>query len=71
MSELKAAISEYERSGCVCVNKSLGFKKMPKGYALMLNSDRTHHFWITDSMESSINWDKWATYRGALAHSII
>lgn len=69
MYELKLAIAEYEDSGCSDMSKSLGFQRMPKGYVLMLNSDRTHYFWITDSMESSINWDKWAVYSGAMAHS--
>ena len=68
MSELKEAINEYEKSGCVDVGKSLGIKEMPLGYALILNSDRTHFFWITDSLESQISWDKWAAYRGAVKH---
>ena len=69
MSELKGAIIEYNNSGCIDMSKSLGIQKMPDGYALMLNSDKTHYFWITDNMESSINWDKWAVYRGAVANS--
>ena len=69
MSELKAAITEYESSGCIDMSKSLGIQKMPVGYALMLNSDGTHYFWITDSAESVISWDKWSAYRGAVSHS--
>ena len=68
-SELKAAIAEYEDSGCTNMSKSLGIKEMPSGYALMLNSDNTHYFWITDSLESSISWNKWAVYRSAMADS--
>jgi len=69
VSELKQAIIEYEGSGCTNMSKSLGIQNMPDGYALMLNSDGTHYFWITDSFESGIDWDKWAVYRGAMANS--
>lgn len=68
MSELKIAITEYEKSGCIDMSQSLGIQKMPGGYALILNSDRTHYFWITGSLESVISWDKWAAYRGAVEH---
>ena len=40
---------------------------MPEGYALMLNPDRTHHYWLRfNGNESAIHWDKWAVYRGAI-----
>ena len=52
------------------VNDSLGFKKMPEGYDLMLNDDQTHYYWSKDdSIESDIHWNKWAVWRGAVAHS--
>ena len=69
MSELKQAIKEYESLGCTDMSKSLGIQKMPNDYALILNSDRSHFFWITDSLESVISWDKWAAYRGAVSNS--
>lgn len=51
-------------------SNSLGIKKMPKGYKLMLNGDRTHYYWLKDDeTESCIHWDKWAVYRGAVEHS--
>lgn len=68
MSELIKAIAGYERNGCIDKSKALGIQSMPDGYALILNSDRTHYFWITVSLESCISWDKWATYRGAISH---
>ena len=50
-------------------SKSLGIQTMPEGYALMLNPDRTHYYWLRhDGVESVINWDKWSVYRGAIAN---
>lgn len=69
MGELSAHVSYYVSSGSFDVSSSLGFASMPEGYALMLNSDRTHHYWInSDGVESSIDWDKWQVYRNAKAH---
>lgn len=52
------------------VNDSLGFKKMPEGYDLILNDDQTHYYWSKDDvMESDIHWNRWAVWRGAVAHS--
>lgn len=57
--------------GSINMSSSLGIQKMPDGYALMLNTDRTHFYWINDKgQESAIHWDKWAVYRGAKADSI-
>jgi hypothetical protein len=45
---------------------SLGFVKMPPGYALMLNGDESHFYWLRhDGLESVIHWNRWAVYRGA------
>ena len=50
---------------------SLGICNMPDGYALMINPDRTHYYWLrSDGAESFICWDKWAVYRGAKANKI-
>lgn len=44
---------------------NLGFQKMPTGYALMCTG--SHYYWLRyDGLESVINWDKWAAYRGAV-----
>jgi hypothetical protein len=52
------------------VSNSLGIKKMPEGYTLMLNNDQTHYHWSKDDrVESDIHWDKWAIWRGAVEHS--
>jgi predicted DNA-binding WGR domain protein len=52
------------------VSNSLGIRQMPTGYALMINNDMTHFYWLkTDGTESCISWDKWAVYRGAVKHS--
>lgn len=53
--------------GEIRCDEMLGFQKMPEGYELWLNPDRTHFYWLqTDTgRESVIHWDKWAIYRGA------
>lgn len=61
---LENLVSEYEKQGCL--RASLGIQKMPHGFALMLNPDETHYFWLKhDGSEGNIHWDKWAVYRGA------
>ena len=50
------------------MDDSLGIQRMPKGYALMLNCDESHFYWLRhDGAESCIHWNKWAVYRGARA----
>lgn len=63
------AIREYVSAGCSDMSNSLGIQQMPDGYALMLNPDKTHYFWITKNSESCIHCDKWAVYRGAKEHA--
>lgn len=63
---LAGVVADRESVGAIRCDSMLGFTKMPRGYALMLNSDKTHFYWLRyDGKESSINWDKWAIYRGA------
>ena len=56
-------------NGCEDVSRTLGIKAMPEGYALLLNADQSHFFWMEKSTgrESSIHWNKWAVYRGAVS----
>ena len=57
----------YIENGCTIAN--LGFVKSPPGYEIMLNSDESHYFWLKeDGVESVIDWDMWAAYRGAKKH---
>jgi len=64
--QLRRIVHDYLGMGCLCKDKSLGIKQMPYGYALMLNGDRTHFFWIRhDGCESVISWDKWQVWRWA------
>ena len=59
-------VLDHESAGSARCDDALGFVQMPDGYALMLNPDRTHFYWLReDGVESCIHWDKWATYRGA------
>ena len=65
---LEAEIRDHIESGCHDVSRSLGIQKMPPGYALMLNADGSHFYWLReDGSESVIHWDKWAIYRWAMA----
>jgi hypothetical protein len=66
---LNAHVLDHVDCGCRNMNHSLGIQQMPEGYALMLNVDETHFYWLRyDGLESYIHWDKWAIYRGAKAH---
>ncbi|AUR98399.1 hypothetical protein NVP1250O_61 [Vibrio phage 1.250.O._10N.261.55.E11] len=66
---MEDVIKWYTERGCTHV-QTLGFVKMPDGYALMINSDYTHYFWVReDWAESSITCDRWDAYRGALRDS--
>jgi hypothetical protein len=39
---------------------------MPEGYALMLNPDRSHFYWLRrDGAESAQHWNMWAIYQWA------
>jgi hypothetical protein len=63
-SALNALLADY--GDCHNASNGLGICKMPPGYALLLNSDESHYFWLRfDGVESVINWDRWAIYRGA------
>lgn len=67
-SQLNLLVAEHEGLGAERRDKSLGLVEMPAGYALMINSDHTHFYWLCyDGRESSIDWDKWSVYRGAKA----
>lgn len=64
---LQEIIDDYVSLGAT--QGKLGIQKMPKGYALMLNIDRTHYYWINVNRdESGKHWDKWAIYRYAKNH---
>lgn len=65
---LKAVVGDFEELGCRQCR--LGIVEMPEGYALMLNGDQTHYFWVNDlGEESVICWNKWMVYRGAKGHA--
>lgn len=58
----------YLSCGCEIMDYSLGIQKMPEGYHLMLDADGMYFFWMerATGRESSIDWDKWAVWRGAV-----
>ena len=69
-SDLEYHVKDHESCGAYREDGCLGFRKMPEGYALMLNPDRTHFYWLRyDGVESVICWDKWGAYRGAIKDS--
>lgn len=53
--------------GCEVMDHSLGIRKMPDGYHLMLDADGACFFWMEEvtGRESVPHWNKWAVYRGA------
>jgi hypothetical protein len=63
---LSLQVKDHVRLGCVDKSHSLGIRKMPEGYALMLNADYSHYYWLRhDGGESVIHWNKWEVYRWA------
>lgn len=61
-------IQDHVLCGSTDRSASLGIARMPEGYALMLNPDQSHYYWLRfDGVDSVICWDRWAVYRGAKA----
>lgn len=59
-------VCDHEELRCTRADKSLGFQKMPEGYALMLNRDKSHYYWLKfDGSEGFEAWDKWYVYHSA------
>lgn len=58
----------YPGTNAVDHTNRLGFAKMPAGYVL-LQLDSGHFMWHHPESDddSCIHWDKWASYRGAVA----
>ncbi len=62
--ELRVQVDDHEMSGCT--QQFLGVVKMPKGYALMLNADASHYYFLHESgKQSVIHWNRWAIYKWA------
>ncbi len=60
----KKQLQYYLDSGCVDYSNRLGIVTTPEGYALLLNSDHSHFFYIKNGVEdeSPIHWNRWAVY---------
>ncbi|PHR58759.1 MAG: hypothetical protein COA47_10155 [Robiginitomaculum sp.] len=60
-----AQLKWYLDVGCLDYSERLGFVSVPGNYALLLNSDYSHFFYIKAGVEdeSCVHWDKWAVYR--------
>ena len=68
---LEYHINDHERVGSTHAPKALGFCKMPKGYALMVDPDDMFYYWLRyDGTESRQGWNRWAAYRGAVKDKI-
>jgi len=66
MMTIDEHIKDHASVGCEHAAHSLGAVRMPEGYALMLDGDRTHFYWLRhDGRESAGHWDRWAIYRSA------
>jgi hypothetical protein len=63
---LSSVVVDYEKMGCKRKELGLCNVRMPKGYALMINADRSHYFWLReDGVESVIHWNRFAIYKWA------
>lgn len=70
LDRLADQVSEYEALGSTRRDKSLGIRSMPEGYALMLNRDESHYYWLKfDGSEGPESWDKWYVYHSATMNS--
>lgn len=70
LERLNSQVLEHEALGATRRDKSLGIRKMPEGYALMLNRDESHYYWLKfDGSEGSEAWDKWYAYHSANMNS--
>ena len=58
-------VNEYIDIGCQYTPRALGFQSMPEGYALMVNADCTHYFWICEDGRDSCIGSMWGVYYGA------
>lgn len=57
-------VKSYTDDGCIDYSNRLGIVQIPEGYALLLNSDHSHFFFIKHGdYESCEHWNKWAVYR--------
>lgn len=62
--DFEQELQSYIDDDCTDYSDRLGIVKIPEGYALLLNRDRTHFFYIkAGGVESCIHWSKWAVYR--------
>lgn len=70
VGRLKEHVSQHEALGATRCDRSLGIRKMPEGYALMLNRDESHFYWLKfDGSEGFEAWDKWYVYHSATMNS--
>jgi hypothetical protein len=61
-------IAEYVDCGCSLAR--LGNAKVPDGYAILLNGDESHYFWLrSDGAEGPIHWNKWKALAMAKANA--
>jgi len=70
VERLASHVAEHEVLGASRCDKSLGIRSMPEGYALMLNRDESHFYWLKfDGSEGVEAWDKWYVYHSATMNS--
>jgi len=62
------AVKDYESLGCSVA--ATGKAKIPDDYAIMLNADESHFFWLHKSDATGpVDWNKWRVLRSAKAHA--
>jgi hypothetical protein len=59
-------IKKYMELGCTLARFGIR-TRIPEGYAILLNADESHYFWIDyKGNESAIHWNKWAIWRSVM-----
>lgn len=59
-------VDEHVNEGASLANLGASTSAVPLGYAILMNADGTHFFWVCeDGRESVICWDRWAVLRSA------
>lgn len=63
-------VAEHVNEGASLANLGARTPAVPLGYAILMNADGTHFYWVCeDGRESVICWDRWAVLRSAIEDS--
>lgn len=67
---LQRVMAQHVTSGNYDATNALGVNTMPHGYALMLNCQQTHYYWVKyNGIQSEDCYHKWDAHNTAITHS--